>query len=118
MVNFTLTTPCPSLHHGLAYIKASSSSSKPNLTLKPEKKKGLAGVGIGLLAASMLLSSPLDANATRIEYYATVAEPPCDLQFAPSGLGYCDLDPGFGEQAPYSTLINVSSFSTINISIL
>ncbi|KAJ0770549.1 putative peptidylprolyl isomerase [Helianthus annuus] len=112
MVNFTLTTPCPSLHHGLPYIKASSSSSsssKPNLTPKPEKKKkkGLAGVGIGLLAASMLLSSPLDANATRIEYYATVAEPPCDLQFAPSGLGYCDLDPGFGEQAPYSTLINI-----------
>lgn len=66
-------------------------------------------MGVGLLAAaSMVFSSPLDATATRIEYYATVAEPSCDLQFAPSGLGFCDLAVGFGEQAPYSTLINVS----------
>ncbi|KAF3441018.1 hypothetical protein FNV43_RR19304 [Rhamnella rubrinervis] len=64
-------------------------------------------MGIGLLAASVLSFAPLDANATRIEYYATVADPPCVLNFVPSGLGYCDLSPGTGEKAPYSELINV-----------
>lgn len=64
-------------------------------------------MGVGLLAATMLFSSPFDANATRIEYYATVAEPSCELQFAPSGLGYCDVAVGFGEEAPYSQLINI-----------
>ncbi|GKC19699.1 photosynthetic NDH subunit of lumenal location 4, chloroplastic [Tanacetum coccineum] len=102
----TLTTPSiyhnrPHRHHT---IKASSlSHSSSNI------KKKLLDVGVGLLAAaSMLVASPLDANATRIEYYATVAEPPCEMQFAPSGLGYCDVAVGFGQQAPYSTLINVS----------
>nr|XP_043606660.1 photosynthetic NDH subunit of lumenal location 4, chloroplastic [Erigeron canadensis] len=119
-----LTTP--SINHQLLYttkmymtptIKASSmhnsnlkstttSTSTPNS--KSSKKKRLLEIGIGLLAASMVaVSSPLDANATRIEYYATVAEPPCELQFAPSGLGFCDVAVGFGEQAPYSTLINI-----------
>lgn len=70
-------------------------------------KKGVLDVGIGLLAASVLSLTPLDANATRIEYYATVADPPCELNFVPSGLGYCDVTPGTGEKAPYSELINV-----------
>ncbi|XP_076916380.1 photosynthetic NDH subunit of lumenal location 4, chloroplastic-like [Bidens hawaiensis] len=121
MAIFTLSTPSPSLRHGLhphhRHLTASASHSNSNSNsgsnLKSHenknKKNGLVGVGVGLLAAaSMLLSSPLDpANATRIEYYATVAEPPCDLQFAPSGLGYCDLAVGFGQEAPYSTLINI-----------
>ncbi|CAH1427826.1 unnamed protein product [Lactuca virosa] len=88
----TLTTP--SLHHTLQLsatrphhhcttIKWHSNSncsldSTTNLTPKPNKKRGLAGV-----------------------------EPSCELQFAPSGLGYCDVAPGFGEEAPYSTLINI-----------
>ncbi|KAI3700538.1 hypothetical protein L2E82_45169 [Cichorium intybus] len=55
-----------------------------------------------------LLSNPI-AISFRIEYYATVAEPSCELQFAPSGLGYCDVAPGFGVEAPYSELINVNS---------
>ncbi|KAI3737104.1 hypothetical protein L2E82_27099 [Cichorium intybus] len=53
-----------------------------------------------------LLSNPI-AISFRIEYYATVAEPSCELQFAPSGLGYCDVAPGFGVEAPYSELINI-----------
>ncbi|PWA77703.1 FKBP-type peptidyl-prolyl cis-trans isomerase domain-containing protein [Artemisia annua] len=112
----TLTTPSvyhnrPHRHHNRHYtttIKASSlphsnSTSSSNISIK----KKLLDVGVGFLAASMLVASPLDANATRIEYYATVAEPPCEMQFAPSGLGYCDVAVGFGEQAPYSTLINI-----------
>ncbi|KAI3513206.1 hypothetical protein L1887_20533 [Cichorium endivia] len=91
-----LTTP--SLHHTLQLsatkphrhcttIKSHSVSkcsldSTTNLAPKPNNKRRLVGVGIGLLAASMLISSPLDANATRIEYYATVAEPSCNSSFA------------------------------------
>jgi len=52
--------------------------------------------------------SPLDANATRVEYYATVEEPSCELNFARSGLGYCDILVGSGEEVPYSQLIDVS----------
>lgn len=66
-------------------------------------------MGIGVLAASVLALSPLDANATRIEYYATVGEPLCEFRYVPSGLGYCDLAVGSGEEVPYNELINVSS---------
>ncbi|XAR73337.1 Peptidylprolyl isomerase [Bertholletia excelsa] len=62
---------------------------------------------LGLLAATVVALTPLNADATRIEYYATVADPPCDLNFAPSGLGYCDVAVGSGEEAPYNELINV-----------
>lgn len=64
-------------------------------------------MGIGVLAASVLALSPLDANATRIEYYATVGEPLCEFRYVPSGLGYCDLAVGSGEEVPYNELINV-----------
>lgn len=70
-------------------------------------KKRVFDIGIGLLAASILCLSPLDANATRVEYYATVEEPSCELNFARSGLGYCDVVLGSGVEAPYSELINV-----------
>ncbi|PON72569.1 Peptidyl-prolyl cis-trans isomerase, FKBP-type [Trema orientale] len=70
-------------------------------------KKWALDVGIGLLAASVVAISPLDAEATRIEYYATVGEPSCDLNFARSGLGFCDVQPGSGAEAPYGELINV-----------
>ncbi|GMP26197.1 hypothetical protein CsSME_00002749 [Camellia sinensis var. sinensis] len=68
-------------------------------------------VGLGLLASSVVALLPLDASATRIEYYATVAEPPCELNFARSGLGYCDLAVGSGEVAPLGELVNVSNFT-------
>ncbi|GMP26196.1 hypothetical protein CsSME_00002749 [Camellia sinensis var. sinensis] len=64
-------------------------------------------VGLGLLASSVVALLPLDASATRIEYYATVAEPPCELNFARSGLGYCDLAVGSGEVAPLGELVNI-----------
>lgn len=69
-------------------------------------------MGLGLLAASIVSLTPLeDANATRIEYYATTADPPCEFNFARSGLGYCDIAVGSGPDAPYGQLINVSSSS-------
>ncbi|XP_058010276.1 photosynthetic NDH subunit of lumenal location 4, chloroplastic isoform X2 [Hevea brasiliensis] len=67
----------------------------------------LFGVGIGLLAASVLAFSPMDADATRIEYYATVADPLCDFNFVRSGLGYCDISVGSGQEAPYGELVDV-----------
>lgn len=74
----------------------------------PGTKKWAFDVGLGLLVASVVAISPLDAEATRVEYYATVGEPSCDLNFARSGLGYCDVKPGSGAEAPYGELINVS----------
>ena len=78
---------------------------------KKKKKNWAMEVGfVGLLAASMVaVSAPLEAEATRIEYYATVGEPSCDMSFVRSGLGFCDLLPGSGQEAPYSELINVCS---------
>lgn len=94
--------------------RSSASSSSPSSisiscqnSTAPNNKKPLFEVGIGLLAASLLVSSPLNANATRLNYYATVAEPPCEFKFAPSGLGYCDLAVGSGEEAPFNELINI-----------
>uniref|UniRef100_A0A0F7H0Y1 peptidylprolyl isomerase n=1 Tax=Pelargonium citronellum TaxID=73188 RepID=A0A0F7H0Y1_9ROSI len=70
-------------------------------------KKCVFDVGIGLLAASVLVLSPLEANATRIEYYATVGEPDCELSYVRSGLGYCDVSVGPGKPAPRGELINI-----------
>ncbi|KAL5556409.1 hypothetical protein UlMin_038645 [Ulmus minor] len=72
-----------------------------------KKKNWVFDLGIGILAASIVAISPLDANAWRIEYYATVGEPSCDLNFVSSGLGYCDVQPGSGPEAPYAELINI-----------
>lgn len=86
---------------------------KPSLSFKPiancisSTKRPVLDVGIGLLAASVVALSPLEATATRIEYYATVGEPNCELNFAKSGLGYCDVAVGSGEEAPFGELINV-----------
>ncbi|KAK1290401.1 hypothetical protein QJS10_CPB18g01257 [Acorus calamus] len=60
-------------------------------------------VGLGLLAS---FAVPLDANATRVEYFATVGEPMCDMSFAKSGLGYCDVSLGTGVEPPFGQLIN------------
>uniref|UniRef100_A0A0F7H194 peptidylprolyl isomerase n=1 Tax=Geranium maderense TaxID=28964 RepID=A0A0F7H194_9ROSI len=70
-------------------------------------KKRLFDVGIGILAASVFVLSPIEAEATRIEYYATVEEPTCELKFVRSGLGYCDLMIGPGEAVPRGELINI-----------
>ena len=91
---------------------------KPSLSFKPiancisSTKRPVLDVGIGLLAASVVALSPLEATATRIEYYATVGEPNCELNFAKSGLGYCDVAVGSGEEAPFGELINVSRVSS------
>lgn len=71
--------------------------------------KSVMDVGMGLLASSIMALSPLEADATRIEYYATVGEPLCDLNFVRSGLGFCDVSVGPGVEAPRGELINVSS---------
>ncbi|KNA25213.1 hypothetical protein SOVF_008520 [Spinacia oleracea] len=63
---------------------------------------------IGVMAASsMFFGFPTEADALRVEYYATTAEPSCELNLVRSGLGYCDLVVGSGVPAPYNTLINV-----------
>lgn len=87
-------------------VKPTSTSSYSSVSAT---KKAISNMGIGLLAASVLALSPLDANATRIEYYATVGEPLCEFNYVPSGLGYCDIAVGSGEEVPYGELINVSS---------
>nr|XP_028950758.1 photosynthetic NDH subunit of lumenal location 4, chloroplastic [Malus domestica] len=70
-------------------------------------KKSVMDVGMGLLASSIMALSPLEADATRIEYYATVGEPLCDLNFVRSGLGFCDVSVGPGVEAPRGELINI-----------
>ncbi|CAF2146241.1 unnamed protein product [Brassica rapa] len=70
-------------------------------------KKNVFGVGLGLLAATILSITPLDADATRIEYYATVGDPLCEYSYAKSGLGFCDIAVGFGDKAPRGVLVNV-----------
>ncbi|KAL7089960.1 hypothetical protein ACP275_12G009700 [Erythranthe tilingii] len=71
-------------------------------------RKQIMSVAAGLLAASAVAAAaPLEANATRMQYYATVSDPPCELNFVRSGLGYCDLIVGSGEPVPFAQLINV-----------
>ncbi|XP_027191498.1 photosynthetic NDH subunit of lumenal location 4, chloroplastic isoform X2 [Cicer arietinum] len=70
-------------------------------------KKRFVGIGVGIVTAWVMGLTALDADATRIEYYATVAEPMCELNYAKSGLGYCDVVEGFGDEAPLGELINI-----------
>lgn len=77
-------------------------------------KNRIMGVAVGLLAATAVAATaPLEADATRIEYYATVSEPSCELTFVKSGLGYCDLALGYGEEVPFAKLIDVSHLLTL-----
>ncbi|KAH6808184.1 FK506-binding protein 16-2 [Perilla frutescens var. frutescens] len=63
---------------------------------------------MGFLAASVVAAAaPLEADATRIEYFATVSEPSCELNFVRSGLGYCDVVVGSGDPVPFAQLINI-----------
>ncbi|XVF15129.1 hypothetical protein REPUB_Repub09cG0122900 [Reevesia pubescens] len=117
----TIATAKPITHHFSNFKFASSpsfscscSASLPpsnevklSLNSKPFAKKCVFNVGVGLLAASVLALSPLDADATRIEYFATVGEPQCQLNYARSGLGYCDVIVGSGVEAPRGELVNI-----------
>ncbi|CAO2830688.1 unnamed protein product [Amaranthus hypochondriacus] len=85
-----------------------SSKLRDTSNVITEKKKTVEMGLIGLMTASSLLFGfPSEADATRIEYYATTAEPSCELNVVSSGLAYCDLVVGSGDPAPYNTLINV-----------
>ncbi|CAA7020561.1 unnamed protein product [Microthlaspi erraticum] len=85
---------------------SSSTDCEPKLTFLAAKKR-VFGMGLGFIAASILSLTPLDADATRIEYYATVGDPLCEYRYAKSGLGFCDIDEGFGDEAPRGVLVNV-----------
>lgn len=103
-------TPCTS---------ASTSSSPPCHAAAPQVassagRRGLLALGAGFLASAALLCPAGDAEATRIEYYATVGDKLCDLNLAKSGLAYCDLEVGTGVQPPRGELINVSDQRTVS----
>ena len=68
-------------------------------------RRGLIGAGLGILLADPLRGK--EAAATRVQYYATVGEKLCDLNFVKSGLGYCDVAVGNGVEPPPGELINV-----------
>ncbi|KAF3603288.1 hypothetical protein F2Q69_00032664 [Brassica cretica] len=95
----------------------SSSSSSTDCQQKQRSftaaKTNVFGVGLGLLAATILSITPLDADATRIEYYATVGDPLCEYSYAKSGLGFCDIAVGFGDKAPRGVLVN--NFESNNV---
>ncbi|KAL8475058.1 hypothetical protein ACS0TY_031467 [Phlomoides rotata] len=98
----TILSPKPRGLHG---CRASSNSNAAPFT---NLKKQVLGVAAGILAATAVAAAtPLEAAATRIEYYATVSEPSCELNFVKSGLGYCDVVVGSGEEVPFAELINV-----------
>ncbi|XP_073011211.1 photosynthetic NDH subunit of lumenal location 4, chloroplastic [Typha latifolia] len=81
-----------------------STSSSCSLDSISSTKRRFVELGIALLASPMVAP---DAKATRIEYYATVGEPLCDMSFAKSGLGYCDVAVGTGVRPPRGELINI-----------
>ncbi|KAK6118391.1 hypothetical protein DH2020_047808 [Rehmannia glutinosa] len=101
----TILTPKP---RTLQNFRATASCSSISTTPASNLKKQMIGVAAGLFAAAAVAAAaPLEADATRIEYYATVSEPSCELNFVRSGLGYCDVVVGSGEEVPFAQLINV-----------
>ncbi|OMP02488.1 hypothetical protein COLO4_11054 [Corchorus olitorius] len=105
-------SPSQSFYCSCSCSSSSSNLPPPNevklsLNSKSAAKKCVSNVGIGLLAASVLALTPLDADATRVQYYATVGEPLCELNYVSSGLGYCDVIVGSGVEAPRAELINI-----------
>lgn len=96
----TILSPKPRTLH---VCRASSGAPFSNF------RKQVVGVAAGILAATAVAAAtPLEADATRIEYYATFSEPSCELNFVKSGLGYCDVVLGSGVEVPFAELINVS----------
>uniref|UniRef100_A0ACD5YYZ5 Uncharacterized protein n=1 Tax=Avena sativa TaxID=4498 RepID=A0ACD5YYZ5_AVESA len=85
-----------------------STSTSSDATAPPAgSRRGVLALGAGFLASAALLCPAGDAKATRIEYYATVGEKLCDMDFAKSGLGYCDVAIGTGVQPKRNELINI-----------
>lgn len=87
--------------------EAGVGSRSRSMEMDITSRRGVIGAGLGLLLASPLAAP--EAGATRIQYYATVGERLCDLNFVKSGLGYCDVEVGSGVKPPPGELINVSS---------
>ncbi|TVU28526.1 hypothetical protein EJB05_20047 [Eragrostis curvula] len=86
---------------------STSSSAAAAPQAAPAGRRGLLALGAGFLASAALLGQAGDAEATRIEYYATVGDKLCDLNLVKSGLAYCDIEVGTGVQPPRGELINV-----------
>uniref|UniRef100_A0A0F7H0T2 peptidylprolyl isomerase n=1 Tax=Geranium incanum TaxID=1158081 RepID=A0A0F7H0T2_9ROSI len=101
----TLRSPCACSCSSRAVVDNAKRPSKSRSVASVKKR--LFDVGIGILAASVFALSPIEADATRIEYYATVEEPSCELNYVRSGLGFCDIEVGFGEEVPRGELIDV-----------
>eukprot|EP01018_Ginkgo_biloba_P037944 Gb_09047 [translate_table: standard] len=68
-----------------------------------ESRRKFVELGCCLLAATMAM--PMQGEADAAEEQSE--EPSCELTFAPSGLGYCDLVVGTGVEPPLGELINV-----------
>lgn len=83
---------------------ASTSSPSSNSESVSLNRRRLFEMGVGLFVSTFGIS---EAKATRIEYYATVGEKLCDMNFVKSGLGYCDVAVGNGVQPPPGELINI-----------
>lgn len=111
-------SPSPSSSSSSDAASSSSSSSSNSClgSISLSRRKLLAAAGCGVLASTVAVAS--EAGATRIEYYATVGEPLCDMSFAKSGLGFCDIALGTGVQAPRGELINVTSLFSLSLPFL
>jgi hypothetical protein len=72
-------------------------------------QEGLLALSAGFLTSAALLGQAFDAEATRIEYYATVGDKMCDMNLVNSELAYCDVEVGTGAQPPRGELINAST---------
>ncbi|CAM0944135.1 unnamed protein product [Alopecurus aequalis] len=98
-----------------AAVAPCSSSASPSTSASSSaapaggssSRRGMLALGAGFLASAALLGPAGDAGATRIEYFATVGERLCDMDFAKSGLGYCDVAVGTGVQPKRGELINI-----------
>ncbi|XP_074565847.1 photosynthetic NDH subunit of lumenal location 4, chloroplastic [Curcuma longa] len=103
-ISLPLSSPLPIGRSRVEASTPSLSSSSSYAESVPSTSRRLVGAGMCLFLMS---SFAADANATRIEYFATVGEPLCDMNFMRSGLGYCDVAVGTGAVAPRGELINV-----------
>ncbi|VAI60684.1 unnamed protein product [Triticum turgidum subsp. durum] len=103
----------PGSGRALAAVVPCNSSASPSSSTSTSSvalaggRRGVLALGAGFLASAALLCPAGDAGATRIEYFATVGEKLCDMDFAKSGLGYCDVEIGTGVQPKRGELINI-----------
>ncbi|KAI3871463.1 hypothetical protein MKX03_011754, partial [Papaver bracteatum] len=80
-------------------------------------KRVILSLGLGILTSTLVIGAPLESNSTRIEYYATVGEPPRELSYGKSRLDFCDDSSGFGDNALLGELINMGQYliAVINV---